>query len=307
MARCPAGHESETSDYCDTCGAVMGGAPVTPAASLEATALLGADPADPGASPDPQDVCPHCGAQRGGRFCEECGFDYELAQLLPSVPAAGAAQPVAGPQLNGHAAPAGEEAVGEEAVGAELAGGAGEPVNVSWPASSADEASQQPDAYESSNSAARAAAPGAAAESPSAAPDTPLTVVVTADREYYAAQVERGDIIESEFPFPRYPGERRFPLDAEVLRIGRASASRGIAVEIDLTGPPLDPAVSHLHAQLLRATDGGWRLVDLGSANGTRLNGAELPVPVETEVPVKAGDRIHVGVWTTLTLEEAET
>jgi pSer/pThr/pTyr-binding forkhead associated (FHA) protein len=89
------------------------------------------------------------------------------------------------------------------------------------------------------------------------------------------------------------------------VRIGRASASRGIVVEIDLTGPPLDPAVSHLHAQLLRAPDGTWSLVDLNSANGTRLNGAEDPLPAETEVPVKAGDRIHVGVWTTLTLEEA--
>ena len=45
--------------------------------------------------------------------------------------------------------------------------------------------------------------------------------------------------------------------------------------------------------------------MDLGSANGTRLNGAAEPLPAETEVPVKAGDRVHLGVWTTLTLEEA--
>ena len=261
MARCPAGHESQTNDYCDTCGAVMGGSAVTPAALLESTTLLGADPGAAGS--DSGGSCPNCGAERGGRFCEECGFDYELAELLPSVPAASATQAEAGPELNGHA-----------------------PVSA----------------------VATATDPAAPIETPHQDPEAPsapraLTVVVTADREYYTAQVERGDIIESEFPFPKYPGERRFALDADVIRIGRASASRGIAVEIDLTGPPLDPAVSHLHAQLSRDQDGDWQLVDLGSANGTRLNGAEQPVPVETEIPVTVGDRIHVGVWTTLTLE----
>lgn len=273
MARCPAGHESQTNDYCDTCGAVMGGSPLTPASVLESTALLGADLGSAGSGAGGS--CPNCGAERGGRFCEECGFDYELAELLPSVPAS-AAQAEAGPELNGHA-PA------------------------SAVAAAADPPAPEPVAADP--------IPGAApAENMHQTPDAPpvsraLAVVVTADREYYTAQVERGDIIESEFPFPKYPGERRFALDTDVIRIGRASASRGIAVEIDLTGPPLDPAVSHLHAQLSRDQDGGWRLVDLGSANGTRLNGAEQPVPVETEIPVAAGDRIHVGVWTTLTLE----
>jgi hypothetical protein len=191
MARCPAGHESQTNDYCDTCGAVMGGSAVTPAQVLESTALLGADPGAAGSGANGS--CPNCGAERGGRFCEECGFDYELAELLPSVPAAGATQAETGPELNGHA-----------------------------PASAV----------------ATATDPAPVAEAQGA-----LSVVVTADREYYTAQVERGDIIESEFPFPKYPGERRFALDADVIRIGRASASRGIAVEIDLTGPPLVPAV----------------------------------------------------------------
>jgi hypothetical protein len=260
----------------------MGGSPVTPAALLESTALLGADP---DANAGGAGSCPNCGAERGGRFCEECGFDYELAELLPSVPSAGAAQAESGPDLNGHAPASALSA---------------EPLSAEPPAS----APRQPDPQPAESARQDPDVPALAAPAPAPAPARALAIVVTADPEYYAAQVERGDIIESEFPFPKYPGERRFAFDADLIRIGRASASRGIAVEVDLTGPPLDPAVSHLHAQLSRGGDGGWRLVDLGSANGTRLNGAEQPVPVETEIPVAAGDRIHVGVWTTLTLEE---
>jgi hypothetical protein len=289
----------------------MGGSPVTPAPPLESTALLSGAPDPAVAGGD--DSCPNCGALRGGRFCEECGFDYELAALLPSVPATGAAEAGtgSGAERNGHA-PAG--AVAAEADGAtEVGPPEAERPEAEHPEVVAAEPDgtplEAPDVGPGTNGTSSRPVPATAAANQ--LPDNPspgaraLAVVVTADREYYAAQIERGDIVESEFPFPKYPGERRFALDADVIRIGRASASRGIAVEIDLTGPPLDPAVSHLHAQLLRDQDGGWRLVDLGSANGTRLNGAEQPVPVETEIPVKAGDRIHVGVWTTLTVEEA--
>ncbi len=117
-----------------------------------------------------------------------------------------------------------------------------------------------------------------------------------------AALSERGYIPRTPLTYPDNSDRR---LETDRVRIGRASASRGIAVEIDLTGPPLDPAVSHLHAQLLRAPDGSWSVVDLNSANGTRLNGAADPLAAETEVPVKAEVRIHLGVWTTLTLKEA--
>lgn len=277
MALCPSGHESQTTDYCDICGAVMGGAPLTPAtsSSLSSTAVL-PDEAGPGGAGEP---CPQCGAARGGRFCEECGFDYEMAALVPPTPA-----PAPAP------APSPPDTLAETE---QLSG---------------DDFDAEYEAAERAYAESGAEASSQGTSSPSPAPVTGtaprLTAVAIADREYYDAQVARGDIVESEYPFPRYPGERRFALDADTVRIGRASASRGLAVEIDLTGPPLDPAVSHLHAQLLRRPDGSWALVDLDSANGTRLNGAEDPVPPETEIPVKPGDRIHLGVWTTLTLQE---
>jgi pSer/pThr/pTyr-binding forkhead associated (FHA) protein len=102
--------------------------------------------------------------------------------------------------------------------------------------------------------------------------------------------------------FPDYCPDRRFPLRGSQLLIGRRSRSRGISPEIDLTGPPEDPGVSHAHALLLPHADGGWAVVDLGSANGTYVNDPAKPIPVRVPVPVRPGDRIYAGAWTVLLL-----
>ena len=312
MALCPAGHESQTTDYCDICGAVMGGAAIKPtsaaASPVSASAPSGAAGSSSGAAAGGS--CPQCGAARGGRFCEECGFDFELAELVPPPVQTAQTPPSASSSLlAATAALTPEPAPTLEKNPDPLAQTAPMPPDYDFDAEFAkaerEFAASGGESAPPLEPAANANANSAASQTPTAAAPARLAAVVIADHEYYAAQVERGDIIEDEFPFPKYPGERRFVLETDRVRIGRASASRGIAVEIDLTGPPLDPAVSHLHAQLLRAADGSWSVVDLNSANGTRLNGAEEPLPAETEVPVKAGDRIHLGVWTTLALEEA--
>ncbi len=51
-----------------------------------------------------------------------------------------------------------------------------------------------------------------------------------------------------------------------------------------------DPSVSRRHAELIRDAD-GWLLNDLGSRNGTRLNGWL----VRETVVVRAGDRLELG------------
>jgi hypothetical protein len=55
---------------------------------------------------------------------------------------------------------------------------------------------------------------------------------------------------------------------------------------------------------LLARPGGSWVLVDPGSTNGTCLNGSTATIPFNVEVPVGDGDRIHVGVWTTITLRK---
>jgi hypothetical protein len=121
-------------------------------------------------------------------------------------------------------------------------------------------------------------------------------VVASADHDYFTRVAPEG------VTFPPHCPDRSFAVSGAQVRIGRRSPSRGVAPEIDLSGAPEDPAISHLHALLLRQADGSYALVDPGSTNGTTVNGGPDPIEVNVAVPVKDGDRIHIGAWTTLTL-----
>src|SRR5439155_14572084 len=77
-------------------------------------------------------------------------------------------------------------------------------------------------------------------------------------------------------------GERRsWSLDGDVLTIGRSSRNTR-----HLPAAP----VSKQHAEIVR-DGGGWQVRDLGSRNGTRVNG----VDVQDAAPVKPGDTIEFG------------
>jgi hypothetical protein len=134
-------------------------------------------------------------------------------------------------------------------------------------------------------------------------PSTGWTAVVTADRDYYEKVLGQADGPDAgAFAFPPYCPERRIPLTGQQVRIGRRSVSQGTVPEIDLAEPPEDPGASHTHAVLLAQADGTWNLVDPGSTNGTTINGGDDPIAVNVAVPMDDGDRIHVGVWTTIML-----
>jgi FHA domain len=96
---CPAGHESTTTDYCDTCGAPIGaasapesaGAPAGEAAGGTAVerATQGAGDGETGAegaaTGPAVTACPGCGEPVTARFCESCGYDVESG--TPAGPA----------------------------------------------------------------------------------------------------------------------------------------------------------------------------------------------------------------------------
>ncbi len=93
---------------------------------------------------------------------------------------------------------------------------------------------------------------------------------------------------------------RTVAVDHESNLIGRRSERRVIDPEISLDH---DDAVSHRHALLTQSADGVLTLRDLGSANGTILNGNVLP-PL-TNAPVKDGDVFTLGHWTRVAVKAA--
>ncbi|TMQ69931.1 MAG: FHA domain-containing protein, partial [Candidatus Eisenbacteria bacterium] len=72
-----------------------------------------------------------------------------------------------------------------------------------------------------------------------------------------------------------------WPLESDVVQIGRSSRS-------DVHLP--DATVSKSHAEIVRAGD-GWLIRDLGSRNGTRVNGVEAREPIS----IKDGDVLEIG------------
>jgi hypothetical protein len=146
-------------------------------------------------------------------------------------------------------------------------------------------------------------APPPLVPSPPPANGAAWTIVVTADRAYYDSVQDAGGPDAAAIGFPAYCPERRFRLAGAEVRVGRRSESRGIHPEIDLTGPPADPGVSRLHVVLVAAPDGTWSVVDPGSANGTLVNGDEIPAG--QTVALRDGDVIHLGAWTALTVTSA--
>lgn len=128
------------------------------------------------------------------------------------------------------------------------------------------------------------------------------TVTVSADRAYFDSVIDADGPDAGGITFPPFCPERNFPLRGEQISIGRQSRRRGIDPDIDLTGPPEDPGVSHLHALLVAQDDGSWAVVDLDSSNGVSVNDEVTPLRPNTPRALADGDRVYLGAWTRLTL-----
>jgi hypothetical protein len=278
MAICPNGHDSASDDFCDVCGMRVGGVSALPAAG--SSPVTGSAPPAGAASPRPDQAaaesCPRCATPRTGQFCESCGFNFSGPRFTPASPPPAA--PASGGYSTGQPAPA-------------SGGYSPAPTAVASSAPSAPPGEAVP-------SAASVPAPPSMSSFPY--PQATWTAVVGADRAYYdhvqALTGPEGTAVS----FPSYCAERRFQLVGNQMRIGRRSVSRGLAPEIDLTGPPADPGISRLHAVLIATPDGSWAVLDPGSANGTLVNGTEIGIG--DQVALHDGDRINLGAWTAITV-----
>ena len=286
MAVCPNGHDSASDDFCDTCGMRIGGSPPpgspqpgspqpgsratgsSPASGAQSTAWPDPGASVPGASVPAAEPCPRCGTPRSGQFCEACGYNFTGPRFTPTT---AAAPPPPAPRAYSSSQPGPGPGPGSYSSGQPGPGSGG---------------------YSS------AQAPPSMSSFPY--PQATWTAVVGADRAYYERVQAVTGPEGSAVTFPSYYAERRFQLVGNQMRIGRRSVSRGLAPEIDLTGPPADPGISRLHAVLISAPDGNWAVLDPGSANGTLLNGSEIGVG--DQVPLHDGDRINLGAWTAITV-----
>ena len=121
--------------------------------------------------------------------------------------------------------------------------------------------------------------------------------MVSADRAYYDSIQAASGPDAASISFPAYCPQRRFPLAAP--RSGIGSTAPRAASRRRSTWPSAGrPGHIRLHAVLLRAADGSWAIVDPGSANGTLSTAPSSPAG--QIVPVRDGDRIHLGAWTEL-------
>ena len=75
-------------------------------------------------------------------------------------------------------------------------------------------------------------------------------------------------------------------LDADEMVLGR---DRAVGIALDDTG------VSRRHARLDRQAGGGYAITDLGSLNGTFVNGLRVRT-----APLGEGDRVQIGTGTVL-------
>ncbi|RPI99123.1 MAG: FHA domain-containing protein [Chloroflexi bacterium] len=82
------------------------------------------------------------------------------------------------------------------------------------------------------------------------------------------------------------------PILTPVLRIGRATKNATWDISLQ------DRAVSRPHCEIMLQEDGAWVIKDLGSANGTVVNG--VPITAEEPYPLQDGYVISVGETTIL-------
>jgi hypothetical protein len=123
----------------------------------------------------------------------------------------------------------------------------------------------------------------------------PVAVTIVADPDLSPGRLlVAGEMAKGAGPVATIllPDGRRLPLRATPLSMGRLP-------ECDVV--VADPNVSRRHAEIRPSEhSSGWEVADLGSTNGTRLNG----IPLRTATPLTPGDQITVGA-TTVTFESS--
>lgn len=263
---CPAGHQSTTTDYCDTCGAPIGAA--TGPGPIPGPIPGPGGGAGPGASPGAAGPAPGAGAGSG-------------AEANGVAPGARGAGPGAAPGTNPGA---------EAGAGAGAGGSAPSPVVESEPAGTACPGCGEPVFGRFCESCGYDVQSGTPAAPP------PVTLVLGTDRAHWERMVGSG-----EPAFPMVGPTLDLELTGDRAVLGRIRSGAQPDIELALSGTAADPGVSHHQCVFERESD-RWTVRDAGSSNGTWINDADEPLAEGATHTLAHGDRILIGAWTCLTV-----
>ena len=240
--------------------------------------------------------CPKGHASTDPDYCSECGALISQAsapKAPPAIVAATAGAEVC-PDCMTPRVPGARfcEVCRHEFAASPPAVAASAPVPAAAASAAVAVASAAPPPVVASTPAAASAPPPSGAPVPNAAaplsvPAPRLNVVVIADPTLAETEEQRAQC-------PQGQPELIFPLDLEENLVGRRSDAKKIYPEIDIS----DPGISHRHLKFVRQPEGGFTVLELGSANGTTMNGVELRPGLVT--PIAAGDELLIGMWTRL-------
>ncbi len=277
MANCPAGHQTNQTDFCDVCG--------LPVAAEGQPAVAAAPP-----MPQLALSCPNCGATNvtEALFCESCGYDFTTASMPPATESP--IWPTLAPVPS-------KDPMPSAPVAAPLPDQAA-PTGAPEPVAAVPAAMSQAEAPAAAPPAEPAAGPAAAAGPVAARRSVEWVAELWIDPDWYAAQ-------GSTDPMPSIGLPDIVGLVKPANLIGRVSHSRGIFPDIDCE---LDSGCSRRHAML--TTDWTrWWIEDLNSANGTFVGSPAgalpaMPIP-QGRVELTDGQRIYVGAWTRIVIRRA--
>jgi hypothetical protein len=216
-----------------------------------------------GASTPGAEVCPDCKTPRtpGARYCEVCRYEFDTGKSGVETSPA-AAEP---------AVPSASPDVDSSPSSPSLAA-----VPVATGATPAP--------------AATSGGTDVADNTPVSAPAQRLNVVIITDPSLVEDEEQRKQC-------PQGAPDLIFPLDLDENLVGRRSDDKKIYPEIDIR----DPGVSHRQLKILKQADGSYVALELGSANGTTLNGTTLKPGLPT--PIGVGDELIIGLWTRLRIQ----
>ena len=125
-----------------------------------------------------------------------------------------------------------------------------------------------------------------------------VTLAIGADRSHWERMVGSG-----EPAFPDVAPTMTFELTGDRATLGRVRPGGTSDVDLQLSGPGADPAVSQHQCEFVRdPATGTWSVRDTDSANGTWINDADEPLAQGQVHALSAGDTIFMGAWTRLTV-----